>query len=481
MKMSLNTKCQVFTPSEYAKNLLTYVNYREKLFGKKIAENSCGDGNILIEIVECYINSALDDRYSLDEIKTGLEEDIWAAEIDDKHISICKTRLNNVIDKYGISGVCWNIYLGDFLKLGFENKFDFIIGNPPYITYKELKEDDRKYLKEAFTVCGKGKFDYCYAFIEASIKALKAGGQLAYLIPSNIFKNRFASSLREYICPHITDIYDYTSKKLFSGKPTASAIVICRKDNGGNSVLYHDINQNTSFTIQKDRLALKWMFTEETSSDIEIVRFGDYFHTASAVATLFNKAYILSDYLESDSYIETNNCQIEKSLLRQAMSPRSINYNKSEYLVFPYYYDETGLQRYSPAEFERLFPKGTLYLKNFINELKNRKSDPGISWFEYGRSQALHHLNQEKLLMSTLITGKVKVNTVDVDTIPTSGLYIVKKPDNDIHTLMKAEEILKSDAFLRYVSKIGVISNVNSFRISSKDINNYTFPVSQLN
>ena len=56
------------------------------------------------------------------------------------------------------------------------SQFQFIVGNPPYITYSELAKDEQKYVKENFNTCVKGKFDYCYAFIEKSIKALAQDG-----------------------------------------------------------------------------------------------------------------------------------------------------------------------------------------------------------------------------------------------------------------------------------------------------------------
>jgi hypothetical protein len=51
----MNKKCQVFTPQDYVKKLLDSVDYTHDLYGKKIIENSCGDGNILAEVVQRYI------------------------------------------------------------------------------------------------------------------------------------------------------------------------------------------------------------------------------------------------------------------------------------------------------------------------------------------------------------------------------------------------------------------------------------------
>ena len=123
------------------------------IFGKKVAENSCGDGNILCEIVSRYIIDGINQNYSLKKNKKSLEANVWAAEIDKVHIKNCVHRLNEIAAKYGISNVKWNIIQGDFLKQNIKNEFDFVIGNPPYISYQELDEKTRKFVKENFKTC----------------------------------------------------------------------------------------------------------------------------------------------------------------------------------------------------------------------------------------------------------------------------------------------------------------------------------------
>lgn len=480
--MSVNKKCQVFTPSKNVKQLLDTVGYTKDLFGKKIAENSCGDGSVLIEIVERYIIDGLNNNFELDKIREGLEKDIWGAEIDNSHIIVCKSKLNAIAAAYGLTGVSWNIFQGDFLKECITDRFDFVVGNPPYITYKDLDISDRAFIRSFFQTCVTGKFDYCYAFIEASIKSLKKTGKLAYLIPSNIFKNQFALNLRNYILPYLTDIYDYTNQKIFTGKLTASAIIICDMNNHDTSITYHNLSEKKSIIIKKEFLKEKWVFkkNELNSKSTELARFGEYFHAASSIATLLNEVYIINDFTDADKYIKVKDQRIEKDLLREAVSPRSLNYGKKEYIIFPYYYTKEGVHKYSEKEFHERFPCAVRYLRQFEKKLNERCSDKGISWFEYGRSQALPHLNQEKLLISTLITGTVRVTLLNEFVIPTSGIYIVPKDNQQLYTLSKAVGILCSDLFLEYTKNIGVISNGNSYRISPKDINNYTFPMDML-
>ena len=78
-------KCQIFTPTNYVKELLDSVGYHKNIVNKTILENSCGDGNILVEIVNRYIEEAIELKFSNKKIKKGLENNIdvsWYAKKD---------------------------------------------------------------------------------------------------------------------------------------------------------------------------------------------------------------------------------------------------------------------------------------------------------------------------------------------------------------------------------------------------------------
>ena len=84
-----NKKCQVFTPQNYVETLLDYIDYNEECFGKKILENSCGDGNILSSIVRRYIQNCKKRNLPVDLIARGLETDIYGVEIDPEQYKKC--------------------------------------------------------------------------------------------------------------------------------------------------------------------------------------------------------------------------------------------------------------------------------------------------------------------------------------------------------------------------------------------------------
>jgi len=215
--------------------------------------------------------------------------------------------------------------------------------------------------------------------------------------------------------------------------------------------------------LKKD-LKDKWIFGKRVDIKRKCVRFGDIFHASTAVATLFNKAFLLDE--SSDT--------IEMELVKKAASPRSLSAKKEMNIIFPYYYDDNGiLQKYSEKEFEEKFPNAFKHLYKFKNELLNRDSDSKAKWFEYGRSQALKHLRQEKLLISTIITNEVKVYLLENEEIPYSGIYITVKDER--YMLEDALRILRGKEFLQYVMDIGISVSGNSKRITSKDINNFRF------
>lgn len=72
------------------------------------------------------------------------------------------------------------------------------------------------------------------------------------------------------------------------------------------------------------------------------------------MATLLNKAYVLSDgtYTEVDNGFICGNHTIERAVIRSTETPRTLRYDMHEKIIFPYTYDEKGLVRFAADEFE---------------------------------------------------------------------------------------------------------------------------------
>nr|SUY83768.1 DNA modification methylase [Clostridioides difficile] len=69
------------------------------------------------------------------------------ADIDEKAISILKDSLTNkkVVNDLDESDIKINLFCCDSLKKKWRYKFDYIVGNPPYIGHKNLKRNIKNF------------------------------------------------------------------------------------------------------------------------------------------------------------------------------------------------------------------------------------------------------------------------------------------------------------------------------------------------
>ena len=84
-------------------------------------------GHVLKEVATRYIKDALKQDKSLDEIKVGLESNIYGYELDPNQQKKCIERLDRVSANFGIKNVKWNIKCVDALKQKEDVQFDYVV------------------------------------------------------------------------------------------------------------------------------------------------------------------------------------------------------------------------------------------------------------------------------------------------------------------------------------------------------------------
>ena len=115
-----------------------------------------------------------------------------------------------------------------FISADFQEDFDAVIGNPPYIRWKhlecELKEElvQNSLWKENFnSLC-----DYLFIFIAKSIMLLKEGGELIFICSDYWLSSTNGKYLRQFLLKHgyFHSIYQYKETAIFP-RVTASLMV----------------------------------------------------------------------------------------------------------------------------------------------------------------------------------------------------------------------------------------------------------------
>lgn len=468
-------KCQVFTPPDIVDEMLDLVGYTLDLYGKKILESSCGEGNFLKRIVERYIRSCEDAGFDKQSIRHGLQEDVFGIELDEKLYNTCISSLNKIAREHSINSVKWSIFNRDALLEPVDMKFDFVVGNPPYISYWDMERDTRSFLRDKYDSCTYGAFDYFYAFLEQGVEQLSPTGKLCYIVANSFFKTRSGETLRSILRPHLKEVHDYPTSQLFHTILTSPAIVVIDAAQQDNLIQYYDESKQTKKSVKRESLGKLWVFGEQEKAILSknTCRFGDHFNVSLGIATQLNRAFVLSNEWQRDGdYLKNGEFSIEFATVKKAASPKGKRANKTEYIILPYELGKGAIAKYDESRYEETFPLAYRHLLRFKDALLERDADKTAQWFEYGRSQALGHIWTKKLLLSTLITDKVRVYDLAEDEVPYSGLYITEKEQGQM-SLAQGKKVLESEAFLEYSRIVGINVSGRSIRVRPQDILDY--------
>lgn len=383
---------QVMTPINIVNHMiddilcLTESEYKNYLF----LDNSCGDGIF----IKALLNRGVP------------KEHIYACDIDAEISSNISTLIP--ADNFKLESF--------FQQKDWLNKFDVIIGNPPYVRIHNLQETTKKEI-DNFNFCF-GMYDLYYAFYEYSLKCLKDTGTLLYISPNSFVKNASGKNMRDYIINNNLLQYweDFSDNQQFEGYSTYTCIMKLGK---GNNI---EIPWNTT----RKKIGLT------------------YDSLQNGLATLADNIFI------SDNFSD-----LEPECLRPIIKAST---GEKKWCIFPPQTEEE-LKKY---------PKTYEYLLSHKNRLMSRSITGSTKWFQFGRSQGLSHINNEKIVIATTIpnTG-VKYYRVGPEWLVYSGLYATS---NDLD---KLEAELNSNELMEYLVENGKPMRGGYTQITSTLLKNY--------
>ncbi len=214
------TTGEFFTPIQIVDYILKSVGYIDQydIENKKIIDLSCGSGSFLIRAVNVLLeklrkqiklkeNSELTPKQAK-EIITKVKINISGIDINPIACILCQINfyfilfdlLNIIIEtnkEYKIP--VFDIFNKDTLQFDFNNKYDYVVGNPPYLFIRAIPQDYRKFIEKLPLETNKGQYDYYQLFIEIGLKILEEGGMLGYIVPDSLLALSNRKIIRSYI------------------------------------------------------------------------------------------------------------------------------------------------------------------------------------------------------------------------------------------------------------------------------------------
>lgn len=164
-----------------------------------VLEPSCGDGVFL---------DSLGSVGLIDEVAK-----IQAIEIE-------KDEADKVAKRYkernNVNVICEDFF--DFYQERYKtSRYDLILGNPPYIRYQYLTEEQRKIQSDILTTHGMKAnklINAWVAFVVACVQMLSDNGKIAFVLPAEILQVAYAEDLRLYLSNHLQKITLITFEEL---------------------------------------------------------------------------------------------------------------------------------------------------------------------------------------------------------------------------------------------------------------------------
>jgi adenine-specific DNA-methyltransferase len=213
-----------------------------------------------------------------------------------------------------------------------KERFDLVVGNPPYIRYQYFHEEQQN---EAIKVFNRAKLKYSkltnawVSFVVGSSLLLKDKGKIGFVIPAELLQVSYAQQLREFLAHFYNKINIISFEKLvFPDIQQEIVLLLCEKNGSDSHLIEHlelrdasdleklDVNKLKSPTKRIDFKSNKWTyyfleqeeidFLEKIASKRKVPTIGNYADVEVGITTGSNdyftvplsvvEAYDLKEY-----------------------------------------------------------------------------------------------------------------------------------------------------------------------------------------
>jgi adenine-specific DNA-methyltransferase len=433
---------------------------------------SCGCGAFLIGLTDYY------KRTFGKPIRNIINENIFGSDILPYNIHRTKLLLTIFALQNGehLNENDFNLYNQDSLRANWKQKFDNIFGNPPYVKFQDLSDDNRNYLAEHWTTVDGGTFNLYFAFFELGFKLLNLNGRLGYITPNNYFTSLSGESLRKYFHQQkcVSRIIDFSHKKVFDAQTYTAITFLSKQQN--DSITYDRIrdeqspeiflaNANGSPNFIENLNVKKWrLLKTDEQQNIKTIEtigkpIGKLFDIIVGIATLKDDVFFVDgSKTKGNFYIkttETGTFHIEADVVKPVYkisdfkTQAEIEQNTRK-IIFPYRIKNGTATAIPESEFKKHYPSCYKYLFSEKKRLASRDKgkieyEPFYAW---GRTQGLTKKGR-KILNPTFSQHPRFLLVEEEDSYFTNGYGLFFKDENT------------SELFNEFVSSINKVENID--------------------
>ncbi|WP_223940234.1 Eco57I restriction-modification methylase domain-containing protein [Aeromonas caviae] len=244
----LEARGAIFTRSEVVDFILDLAGYTEDqpLHEKRLLEPSFGGGDFLLPIILRLLSAWRAARPNGTEVD-DLGDAIRAVELHHDTFRSTYAAVVALLKREGLSANAataladrW-LSQGDFLLAPLEGQFDFVVGNPPYVRPELIPAPLLAEYRSRYQTMY-DRADIYIPFIERSLTALSAGGNLGFICADRWMKNRYGGPLRSLVAErfHLKVYVDMVDTPAFHSDVIAyPAITIISREGGGTTRIAH--------------------------------------------------------------------------------------------------------------------------------------------------------------------------------------------------------------------------------------------------
>ena len=203
-----------------------YRNYRGFLRNVKVLDPACGAGAFLVHVFDVLlaehkrVAAVLNDPAPAGEhARRILRENIYGVDLNEESVEITKLSLwlrsgirhgrpaeldgtikcgNSLIEDPAVAGRQAFRWPEQFPAAMTAGGFDVIVGNPPYVNARTIKETDKAYLRAHYPQL-RGAYDLYVAFLLRGRQLLREHGRYGWIVPNKFLVADYAQPARDLL------------------------------------------------------------------------------------------------------------------------------------------------------------------------------------------------------------------------------------------------------------------------------------------